>query len=91
MQAIFENLKSICRDMNKISKYYIKYGNIIVFTAYVLALFCTVSMGRMGDFDRLLYLRGELLMLGKEMAGAVYIPAIMLEILNIAKKCDKIN
>lgn len=91
MQAIFENLKGIRRDMNKISKYYIKYGNIIVLTAYAAALFCTAFMGRIGDFDRLLYLRGELLILGKEMVGAVYVPAMLLEILNIAKKCDKKN
>ena len=72
------------KNINKISKVYIKIGNVIVFTLLVLLLFCSFSMGR---YDYFLYLKNDLLFCFKEMLGAVYVPALFIEILSIAKKC----
>ncbi len=75
------------KNINKISRIYIKIGNVIVFTLFILAVFCSLSMGRFGNYDYFLCLKGDLLFCFKEMLGAVYVPALFLEILCIAKKC----
>ena len=76
------------KNINKISKAYIKIGNVIVFTIIILVLFCSVSMGRFGNYDYFFYLKNDLLLCFKEMLGAVYVPALFLEILSIAKNCS---
>lgn len=82
-----QEIKDLIKNMNRISFYYIKYGSLVVFTVLVLAIACQVFMGRIGNYDYLEYLRGELLYLFKEMLGAVYGSAMILEILNLAKNC----
>lgn len=82
MQDLFKCVKNI----NKISRAYIKIGNVIVFTVFFLAAFCSMSMGRIGNYDYLFFLKAELLVLGKEMVGAIYVPALLVEIFSLAEK-----
>lgn len=84
MQELLQCFKNI----NKISKAYIKIGNVIVFTLFILVFFCTVSMGRIGNYDYLLVMKNDLLLCLKEMLGAVYVPALLVEIAVLAKKTD---
>lgn len=76
------------RNINKLSKYYIKAGSIAVFTIFVLIAFCSICMGRIGNYDNLLFLRNELMLLFKEMLGAIYVPALIVEIICMAEKCS---
>lgn len=82
MQELLQCVKNI----NKISKAYIKIGNVIVFTLLILVFFCTFSMGRIGNYDYLLVMKNELLLCLKEMLGAVYVPALLVEIVVLAEK-----
>ena len=91
MSQIILNFKSSIKQMNKISRTYIKYGNIIVCAAACAFLFCCTIMGKFGNYDNLLYLRGELLILLRDMISAIYVPAIIIEILKIAFKNDTLN
>lgn len=88
MQAVFENIRKIYSEMNKISFYYIKYGNILVFTVAVLVIFCLVSAGRFGNYDYLFYMKNELLICLRELMGAIYVPALFIEIIHLAEKSE---
>lgn len=81
-----QDLLKCVKNLNRISRIYIKIGNVIVFTVFVLAAFCSFSMGRIGNYDYLLFLKAELLVLGKEMIGAIYVPALLVEIFSLAEK-----
>lgn len=74
------------RGMNRLSRLSIKYGGAVVLSLYVSAAFCSVIMGKIGNFDTLLILKSELLICAGEMLSAVFIPSIFLEILTIAEK-----
>ena len=69
------------RRMNKISKCYIKTGTLVVITAASLALTCQLLLGRVGNYDELLFLRGEFYCLFKNMLAAVYVPGLTVEII----------
>ncbi|MBE6828454.1 MAG: hypothetical protein E7514_07615 [Ruminococcaceae bacterium] len=68
------------RGMNKISRYYIRFGGMVVWLSLVAALFCHFSLGRLGNFDTMLYYRREFFILFRDMAGAVYVPGLLVEI-----------
>lgn len=91
MAALLDSIKKSIRQMNRISRVYIKYGNALVFSALCAFLFCCMIMGKIGNYDNLLYLRGELFILLRDMICAVYVPSILIEIIKIASKSDIIN
>lgn len=74
------------RGMNRLSRLSIKYGGAVVLSLYVSAAFCSVIMGKIGNFDTLLILKNELLSCAGEMLSAVFVPSIFLEILTVAEK-----
>ncbi len=88
MSDILLQLGKCVRQMNKLSRIYIKYGSMLVFALYFSALFCTLIMGKIGSFDSILYFRNELLVCAGDTVTAVYVPAILIEIAVLAEKCD---
>ncbi len=87
MAGIITSLCECVNGMNRLSKLSIKYGGAVVFSLYASAAFCSVIMGKIGNFDTLLILKSELLICAGEMLSAVFIPSIFLEILTLAEKC----
>lgn len=84
-----EIIASVCecvKGMNRLSKLSIKYGGAVVLSLYASAAFCSVIMGKIGNFDTLLILKNELLSCAGEMLSAVFVPSIFLEILTLAEK-----
>lgn len=84
-----EIITSVCecvKGMNRLSRLSIKYGGAVVLSLYVSAAFCSVIMGKLGNFDTLLILKNELLSCAGEMLSAVFVPSIFLEILTLAEK-----
>ena len=73
-------LKNGIAQMNKISRTYIKYGNLLVLTAFLLTAVCQAFLGRAGNYDELLYLRGEFYTLFRDSFAAIYVPALLTEI-----------
>ncbi len=78
MLMLLRDLKSAIKQMNGISKTYIRLLNPLVFTSLILALFCRVSAGFLGIYDNMLMLSGELFELVKNMLAAVYVPALLI-------------
>ena len=69
-----EIIASVCecvKGMNRLSKLSIKYGGAVVLSLYASAAFCSVIMGKIGNFDTLLILKNELLSCAGEMLSAV--------------------
>lgn len=84
MQAIFAKIKNNLPKMNIISRRYIKHGTAVVIILYFLAAVCGFLMGRVGNYDYLLFVRNNLLSAGGEMISAVYVPALLVEIARLA-------
>lgn len=84
-------LISVIRGMNPVSRAYIRWGSPIVFTSLVLAVFCRAAAGKIGVYDNMLCLSGELFELFKNMLAAVYVPALIIELLKLAYDSDRIN
>lgn len=76
------------RAMNTISRKYIKIGNLLIFSCAAAALFCRLSLGRLGIYDNLLCLYNELCELTGNLVSAFYVPALVIEILRLAGKYD---
>ena len=87
MADLLSQLGECLKGMNKFSRIYIKYGSMIVFALYFSALFCTFIMGRLGNYDSVLFFRDELLVCAKETVSVIYVPAILIEIAVLAEKC----
>lgn len=86
MAGIIASVCECVKGMNRLSKLSIKYGGAVVLSLYASAAFCSVIMGKIGNFDTLLILKNELLSCAGEMLSAVFVPSIFLEILTIAEK-----
>lgn len=86
MARIITSLCECVKGMNRLSRFSIKYGGAVVFSLYASAAFCSVIMGKIGNFDTLLILKNELLKCAGEMLSAVFVPSIILEILTLAEK-----
>ena len=91
MLGLFCDLKAAIKQMNKISKTYIRLLNPLVFSSFILALFCRLSAGLIGVYDNMLILSGELFELFKNMLAAVYVPALMIELVRILAQRDGVN
>lgn len=88
MKEKIKLVKCCFSQMNRISALYVKIGSVAVVTALLLTVFCSLCLGRFGNYDELLFLRNELFCLFKEMSAAVYIPALLVEIAYRALKFD---
>ena len=86
MAGIIASVCECVKGMNRLSKLSIKYGGAVVLSLYASAAFCSVIMGKIGNFDTLLILKNELLSCAGEMLSAVFVPSIFLEILTLAEK-----
>ena len=91
MHEYIKNFIAAFRQMNRLSKAYIRWGSPLVFTSAVLALFCRLSAGFIGVFDNMLFLSGELFELFKNMIAAVYVPAFVIELVVLMAKRDGFN
>lgn len=91
MLMLLRDIKSAIKQMNRISKTYIRCLNPLVFLSLALALFCRVSAGFIGVYDNMLILSGELFELFKNLLAAVYVPALMIELVRILARLDTIN
>lgn len=80
----FKKIKKFYKNMNKISKIAIKYGTVLIFSLYALAAFCFLKKGLYFDYYVALQLTEELLYCASECIGAVYVTAIIMEIVYIA-------
>lgn len=88
MKEKIKLVKQSFSGMNRISLLYIKIGSVAVVTALLLTVFCQLCLGRFGNYDEVLFLRNELFCLFKDMSGAVYIPALLVEIAYRVLKFD---
>ncbi len=86
MRSLFKDLICAFKQMNKISRIYIFWCSPFVFTSAVLGFFCAVFAGVIGIYDNMMILSAELFALFKELVGAVYIPALIIEIVMLASK-----
>lgn len=86
MSKIVASAYECVKGMNRLSRFSIKYGGAVVLSLYASAAFCSVIMGKIGNFDTLLILKNELLSCAGEMLSAVFVPSIILEILTLAEK-----
>lgn len=86
MAGIIASVCECIKGMNRLSKLSIKYGGAVVLSLYASSAFCSVIMGKIGNFDTLLILKNELLSCAGEMLSAVFVPSIFLEILTLAEK-----
>lgn len=77
-------VRDMLRQVNPYSRWIVRIGSLIVFTVYTAALLVRVCAGRYIDYYTAVNLCGELLACGKECVGAVYVPAMLLEIFDIA-------
>ena len=71
-------------QFNKMSRVAIKGGAAFVALIYIAALALRLAAGRYMDYYTAIKLCGDLLTCGKECLGAIFIPALILEILMLA-------
>ena len=91
MLMLLRDIKSAIKQMNRISKTYMRLLNPLVFSSLALAVFCRASAGFIGVYDNMLILSGELFELFKNSLAAVYVPALMIELVRILARLDTIN
>ena len=81
-------LRRSLKNMNRLSRTYIKIGNVLIFSAAAAAVFCRILLGRAGIYDNMLILSDELIQLTKNLTEAFYVPALIVEIAVLAYKTD---
>jgi hypothetical protein len=91
MRSIAVDFISAVKQMNKISKKYIRFGNPLIFTCLVLAVFCRLSAGFIGVFDNMIFLSSELFELFKNLICSIYVPALIIELVRLVARYDGIN
>lgn len=89
MQVLFAKLREFFGCFQPVVRKILRYGMPIVCTLYAGAFFCRAAAGTIGDGDKVLRLSCELFVCGKEMLGAVVIPALLLQIFYIAYAYDR--
>lgn len=88
MQALFKEVHTVFKSMNKYSKIILKFGMPLVFSVYICALFTFFTAGSIGAYDTMIRLTSELLLCGKELLGVIVIPSLILQILYLAEAFD---
>ena len=81
---IFENAPKFSQ-FNKMSRVIIKGGAALIALVYISALTAYLAAGRYMDYYTAIKLSEDLLVCGKECMGAVFVPALLLEILMISQ------
>ena len=82
--TVRDGVRELIADMNIYSKWIIRIGSILVAAVYTAALLVRVAAGRYIDYYYAVNLCAELLYCGKECVGAVYVPALLLELFDMA-------
>ena len=83
---MIKDFRLCINGMNRVSRKYIRIGNLLIFTCSVLVLFCQLSAGFIGVYDNMIILRDELLLLLKNLISSFYVPAIVIEIIRLELK-----
>lgn len=89
MQALFVKLREFFGCFQPTVRKILRYGMPLVVTLYAGAFFCRIAVGHLGDGDKVYHLCSELFVCGKEMLGAVVIPALLLQMFYIAYAYDR--
>lgn len=84
-----KEILQMVRNINPISRYLMRIGTIIILLLYIKALAAAVSAGFLCDYYEGMFLCCELLFCAKECVGAVYIPALLFELIRILDMRDK--
>lgn len=88
MQALFREVHTVFKGMNKYSRLILKFGLPFIAAVYFSALYLFLFAGQAGDYYPMLRLGFELLECGKELLGAIVIPALILQIFYLADAFD---
>lgn len=71
-------------NLNPVSRWTVRIGSVLIALVYLGALIAVIGAGRWMDYDAAMFLRDDFLYCGKECIGAVYIPALLVEMVDIA-------
>ena len=74
---------SAFKNMNKLSKFSIKYGSILILAVYIAAFLVCISAGKQIGYYTAMRWLDDLLLLGKELLGAVFVTSLLIEIAEI--------
>lgn len=88
MKKLVFDFKNAFVGMNKISAFYIKYGNMILYTVIIMLVTVSLCLGRVGNYDYLMWYRAELQTLLGNMFTVTYVPALLIELVS---KLQNIN
>lgn len=89
MQVLIAQLREFFGCFQPIVRKILRYGLPLVCALYAGGFFCRFAAGHIGNADQVLRLCEELLVCGKEMLGAVVIPALLLQLFYIAYAYDR--
>lgn len=84
MKNIINGIGKLLDGLNPVTRWSIRIGSVIVFLVYLAALCMAILAGWKLNYEWAMHLCEELLYCGKECIGAVYIPAMLFEILDLA-------
>lgn len=85
-QALTQSIK----QMNGLSRAYIRIGNLLAFSCAAAAVFCRLSAGRIGICDNMLWLGSELASLTRQLIETFHVPALLIEIIRLAGRIDRL-
>lgn len=88
MQVLFKELHKNFKAMNRYSKAFIKFGAPFVAAMYISAVFCFAAAGNFAPYYPMMTLCFDFLEAAKETAGAIFVPALILQILFLAERID---
>lgn len=83
MHKIRDGISELVEKMNPISRWTIRIGSIIIALVYICAIAVLLMSGKYIDSGVASNLCDNILYCAKECIGAVYIPAFIIEILDI--------
>lgn len=92
MSKIINGIVEIADNMNPVSRWIIRIGSVIIILVYISAIIVLLLPSKYIDTDYASAVCTDILYCGKECIGAVYIPAFIIELLDIAdgkKRAEK--
>lgn len=84
-----QELLRLHRRLNPISRYLMRIGTVIVLLLYIKAGVTALGAGFVQDYYEGMFLCGELLYCAKECVGAIYIPALLFELMRLLVQKDE--
>lgn len=84
MGKLIKESISVLSNMNRISRGIIKYGTILIIGIFASAIVLYITAGTLTDYYASMQLHRDLILCGKECISGIYMPALTLEILDIA-------